>query len=47
MPGYSGTPLAKKLGIKSGTKLIVVGDVPPEYKSWLAPLPARRFRATG
>ena len=41
MPGYSGTPLAKKLGIKSGTKLIVVGDVPPEYKSWLAPLPEK------
>ena len=37
--GYSGTPLAKKLGIKAGTKLVVVGDVPKEYKSWLAPLP--------
>ena len=41
MPGYSGTPLAKKLGIKPGTKWIVVGDVPAEYKSWLAPLPER------
>ena len=39
--GYSGTPLAKKLGIKPGTKLVVVGDVPTEYKSWLAPLPER------
>ena len=37
-PGYSGTPLARKLGIKPGTKLVVVGDVPKEYKSWLAPL---------
>ena len=40
-PGYSGTPLAKKLGIKPGTKLVVVGDVPTEYKSLLAPLPER------
>ena len=41
MTGYSGTPLVKKLGIKPGTKLLVVGDVPKEYKSWLAPLPER------
>jgi hypothetical protein len=41
MPGYSGTPLAKKLGFKPGTKVVVVGDVPAEYKSWLAPLPER------
>ena len=41
MLGYSGTPLVKKLGIKPGTKLVVVGDVPKEYKSWLAPLPER------
>jgi len=40
-PGYSGTLLVKKLGIKPGTKLVVVGDVPKEYKSWLAPLPER------
>jgi hypothetical protein len=39
MIGYSGTPLAKKLGIKPGTKLVAVGDVPGEYKSWLGPLP--------
>lgn len=39
--GYSGTPLAKKLGLKPGTKLVVVGDAPSEYKSWLAPLPER------
>lgn len=25
MAGYSGTPLAKKLGIKEGTRLAVVG----------------------
>jgi hypothetical protein len=41
MTGYSGTPLAKKLGIKPGTTLIVVGDVPAEYQSWLAPLPEK------
>jgi hypothetical protein len=39
MIGYSGTPLAKKLGIKPGTNLVAVGDVPDEYKSWLGPLP--------
>jgi hypothetical protein len=39
--GYSGTPLTKKLGLKPGTKLVVVGDVPSEYKSWLSPLPER------
>ena len=41
MIGYSGTPLAKKLGIKPGTGLVVVGDVPDEYKTWLGPLPER------
>ena len=39
MIGYSGTPLARKLGIKTRTKLVVAGDVPDEYSSWLAPLP--------
>lgn len=39
--GYSGTPLVRKLGIKPGTKLIVVGDVPDEYRKWLGPLPER------
>jgi hypothetical protein len=39
MIGYSGTPLAKKLDIKPRTKLVAVGDVPDEYKKWLAPLP--------
>jgi hypothetical protein len=41
MIGYSGTPLAKKLGIKAGTKLVTVGDVPDGYTSWLGPLPER------
>jgi Protein of unknown function (DUF3052) len=39
MPGYSGTPLAQKLGIKSGCRITVVHE-PDDYKSWLAPLPA-------
>jgi len=39
MIGYSGTPLVKKLGIKPGTKLVVVGDVPDEYRKWVGPLP--------
>ena len=37
-PGYSGTPLAKKLGIKPGMKLLCI-NAPKEYKSWLGDLP--------
>ena len=36
--GYSGTPLAKKLGIKSPLKLLTI-NAPKEYKSWLGELP--------
>ena len=36
--GYSGTPLAKKLGIKAPLKLLTV-NAPKEYKSWLGDLP--------
>lgn len=39
MSGYSGTPLAKKLGVREGATLVVIG-APPEYREWLAPLPA-------
>ncbi len=38
MPGYSGTPLASKLGIKPGYSLLVVG-APGEYEGLLRPLP--------
>src|SRR5512134_2673954 len=38
MPGYSGTPLAKKLGIKPGSRVALI-DAPPELRDWLAPLP--------
>jgi hypothetical protein len=36
--GYSGTPLAKKLGIKAGGRLFVSG-APKNYLQLLAPLP--------
>lgn len=38
-PGYSGTPLAKKLGIKPGMHVAVI-DAPEGYADWLAALPA-------
>lgn len=37
--GYSGTPLAKKLGIKEGSTIFPV-DPPENYADLLAPLPA-------
>ena len=36
--GYSGTPLAKKLGLKPPLKLFTI-NAPKEYKSWLGDLP--------
>lgn len=36
--GYSGTPLAKKLGYREGTHAHLV-DAPAELASWLQPLP--------
>ncbi|MBL8808714.1 MAG: DUF3052 family protein [Planctomycetaceae bacterium] len=36
--GYSGTPLAKKLGIVAETNVVPIG-APEEYLSWLDPLP--------
>jgi hypothetical protein len=38
MAGYSGTPLAKKLGLKPPLRLLVSG-APAEYASWLGDLP--------
>ena len=38
MIGYSGTPLAKKLGIKAGSRLLLV-DAPDDYLALLEPLP--------
>ncbi len=39
MAGYSGTPLAKKLGIASGARVHGV-DAPREFRALLEPLPA-------
>jgi hypothetical protein len=36
--GYSGTPLAKKLGLTEGRSIATI-DAPPEYSELLAPLP--------
>ena len=45
-PGYSGTPLARKLGIVAGGRVIVV-NAPDGYRDWLAPLPEGvRFETT-
>ena len=38
MAGYSGTPLVKKLGIKSGFK-IYAKNPPPNYLALISPLP--------
>jgi hypothetical protein len=38
MAGYSGTPLATKLGIRSGCEMLLVG-APPGYRALLEPLP--------
>lgn len=37
MTGYSGTPLAKKLGIKPGSEVLPLGE-PANYRSLLEPL---------
>jgi hypothetical protein len=36
--GYSGTPLARKLGIAAGDRVAVIG-APPTYRASLEPLP--------
>ena len=38
MAGYSGTPLAQKLGIKAGEKVLTL-NAPANYGKLLAPLP--------
>ncbi|MBW8760127.1 MAG: DUF3052 family protein [Burkholderiales bacterium] len=37
-PGYSGTPLARKLGIVAGSRVAPL-HAPDDYLDWLAPLP--------
>lgn len=36
--GYSGTPLARKLGVVAGSRVVVLHG-PEDYQRWLAPLP--------
>jgi len=38
MAGYSGTPLAKKLGIKAGSRVLLAGE-PDNYRKLIEPLP--------
>src|SRR5262245_22443060 len=38
MAGYSGTPLAKKLGIKAGQQVVLI-NAPAAYQKLLEPLP--------
>ena len=40
MAGYSGTPLAQKLGIKAGQKVVTIG-APAGYRKLLALLPEK------
>ncbi|MFO1062747.1 MAG: hypothetical protein U0892_02585 [Pirellulales bacterium] len=37
--GYSGTPLAKKIGIREGSRLLTI-NAPADYAALLEPLPA-------
>ena len=38
MPGYSGTPLAKKLGLKPPMAIVTIG-APKGYRTWLGAVP--------
>ena len=38
VPGYSGKPLAAKLGIVDGM-MVLAANAPAEYAGWVAPLP--------
>ena len=43
--GYSGTPLARKLGLKEGGRCVLI-DAPADYPQWIAPAPpGLRFEA--
>ena len=44
MSGYSGTPLAKKLGIRAGSRICVRG-APQDYDTLIAPWPEAVTRA--
>ena len=38
MFGYSGTPLAKKMGILANSRVLTIG-APSEFEDWLQPMP--------
>jgi len=40
MAGYSGTPLAQKLGLKAGQSVVTIG-APAGYRKLLSPLPEK------
>ena len=40
LTGYSGTPLAQKLGIKAGQRVCTIG-APADYRKLLAPFPEK------
>ena len=42
MAGYSGTPLAQKLGIKPRHTVLII-DAPKQYREWLGDLPDGHF----
>lgn len=44
-PGYSGTPLARKLGIKPGSRVAPIA-APADYLTWLGELPPETTIAT-
>ena len=47
MSGYSGTPLARKLGIKEGATIAALGAAPADFAALLEPLPPGvRWRTT-
>jgi len=43
--GYSGKPLAAKLGIGPGMTVLAIG-APSDYAAWLAPLPSAHQPST-
>lgn len=42
MSGYSGIPLAKKLGLKPPMRLVTL-DAPRDYRAWLGEVPGLRI----
>lgn len=45
-PGYSGTPLARKLGIRDGAEVRLI-DAPADYAAWVQPMPPGAVLGSG